>query len=107
MSATIMSNFSAHGSKEIKGGGDLATIALHDEEDGFEMRSRSSKLRGTEADERDMEILGRKQQLNASRSPYNSSQRYMADLTVQRNFDFISILGFACTLMSTWEITLV
>ncbi|MCJ1378530.1 hypothetical protein MMC17_001629 [Xylographa soralifera] len=65
-----MSSFSLHESKEIKGGGGLATVALHDEEDGFEMRSRSSKLRGTEADERDMEILGRKQQLNASRSSH-------------------------------------
>ncbi|OAA67120.1 amino acid permease [Niveomyces insectorum RCEF 264] len=42
---------------------------------------------GTEADERDMEMLGRKQVLN-------------------RNFRFLSTLGFACTLMSTWEIVL-
>jgi len=26
--------------------------------------------------------------------------------TTQRNFRFISTLGFACTLMSTWEIAL-
>ncbi|ROW01003.1 hypothetical protein VSDG_02729 [Cytospora chrysosperma] len=38
-------------------------------------------------DEHDMQVLGRVQQLN-------------------RNFRFISTLGFACTLMSTWEIAL-
>ncbi len=54
--------------------------------DGFEMRS-ISKLGGTEADEHDMQMLGRTQVLN-------------------RNFRFISTLGFACTLMSTWEIAL-
>ncbi|EFX03461.1 amino acid permease [Grosmannia clavigera kw1407] len=41
----------------------------------------------TNADERDMEMLGRTQVLN-------------------RNFRFLSTLGFACTLMSTWEIGL-
>ncbi|KAJ0118788.1 hypothetical protein J7T55_013043 [Diaporthe amygdali] len=38
-------------------------------------------------DEHEMTVLGRTQELN-------------------RNFRFISILGFACTLMSTWEISL-
>ncbi|KAL1844145.1 hypothetical protein VTK73DRAFT_2654 [Phialemonium thermophilum] len=53
-------------------------------QNGIEMRS---KMRGTLADEQDMRALGRTQQLN-------------------RNFRFISTLGFACTLMSTWEIAL-
>ncbi|KIH92615.1 amino acid permease [Sporothrix brasiliensis 5110] len=42
---------------------------------------------GTEADAREMSMLGRTQVLN-------------------RNFRFLSTLGFACTLMSTWEIAL-
>jgi len=52
---------------------------------GYELRSR--QLGGTNADEEEMRVLGRTQQLN-------------------RNFRFISTLGFACTLMSTWEIAL-
>ncbi|KAH8891778.1 amino acid permease [Thozetella sp. PMI_491] len=55
-------------------------------EDGLES-PKYSRLGGTEADEYEMRMLGRVQQLN-------------------RNFRFISTLGFACTLMSTWEIAL-
>ncbi|KAK6366330.1 uncharacterized protein PV06_00806 [Exophiala oligosperma] len=44
-------------------------------------------MRGTDADARDMQVMGKVQELN-------------------RNFRFISILGFSCTAMSTWEITL-
>ncbi|KAK5025079.1 hypothetical protein LTR13_010639 [Exophiala sideris] len=44
-------------------------------------------MRGTAADAHDMQVLGKTQELN-------------------RNFRFISILGFSCTAMSTWEITL-
>lgn len=55
-------------------------------EDGLEMRDYS-KLGGTNVDDQEMRMLGRTQQLN-------------------RNFRFISTLGFACTLMSTWEIAL-
>ncbi|KAJ9142926.1 Amino acid permease [Pleurostoma richardsiae] len=60
--------------------------AAHDLEDGIEMRNLS-RSRGTDTDEHEMRMLGRIQQLN-------------------RNFRFISTLGFACTLMSTWEIAL-
>ncbi|KAE8146687.1 amino acid/polyamine transporter I [Aspergillus avenaceus] len=45
------------------------------------------KYMGTPADKRDMNILGRAQVL-------------------RRNFRFISILGFGCTLISTWEVIL-
>ncbi|KAI9367357.1 amino acid/polyamine transporter I [Aspergillus egyptiacus] len=45
------------------------------------------KWMGTTADQRDMSALGRVQVL-------------------RRNFRFISILGFACTLISTWEVIL-
>ncbi|KAM7188891.1 Amino acid/polyamine transporter I [Naviculisporaceae sp. PSN 640] len=55
-------------------------------EAGYET-PRTSKLGGTEHDEHEMRMLGKTQQLN-------------------RNFRFISTLGFACTLMSTWEIGL-
>lgn len=45
------------------------------------------KYMGTVADQRDMSALGRVQVL-------------------RRNFRFISILGFGCTLISTWEVIL-
>ncbi|KAL2432618.1 hypothetical protein ABEF95_014048 [Exophiala dermatitidis] len=48
---------------------------------------RRQSMRGTDADAHDMRAMGKVQQLN-------------------RNFRFISILGFSCTAMSTWEITL-
>ncbi|KAH8750375.1 putative GABA permease [Hyaloscypha finlandica] len=47
----------------------------------------SVKSTGTAYDQRDMRVMGKLQEL-------------------RRNFRFISILGFACTLMSTWEIVL-
>ncbi|KAH8810844.1 amino acid permease [Xylogone sp. PMI_703] len=57
-------------------------------DDGMEMEMENrSPTGGTATDEDDMRILGRTQQLN-------------------RNFRFVSTLGFACTLMSTWEIAL-
>ncbi|CZR57703.1 related to amino acid transporters [Phialocephala subalpina] len=71
---------------DIKPGNSQVVESSSTEEGGFELRNYS-QLGGTEADERDMQMLGRTQQLN-------------------RNFRFISTLGFACTLMSTWEIAL-
>ncbi|CAK7200079.1 hypothetical protein SEUCBS139899_002767 [Sporothrix eucalyptigena] len=61
-------------------------IEMSSETQVFETEKLNSKG-GTEADARDMEMLGRTQVLN-------------------RNFRFLSTLGFACTLMSTWEIAL-
>jgi len=55
-------------------------------EDSIEMRDMA-RYSGTSQDLHDMQTLGRTQVLN-------------------RNFRFISTLGFACTLMSTWEIAL-
>ncbi|CZT00284.1 hypothetical protein WAI453_012659 [Rhynchosporium graminicola] len=76
---------------DIEGQKGDATASSHFDpiEDAFEMRSyfQQPKLGGTEVDQREMRMLGRTQQLN-------------------RNFRFISTLGFACTLMSTWEIAL-
>lgn len=45
------------------------------------------KFRGTSADKKDMSVLGRKQVL-------------------RRNFKFITMLGFASTVMASWEILL-
>ncbi|TPX08019.1 uncharacterized protein E0L32_010350 [Thyridium curvatum] len=74
---------SRSGSKDMVIG---ATNSQDHLEEGFELKDMS-KLGGTQADEHDMRMLGRTQVLN-------------------RNFRFISTLGFACTLMSTWEISL-
>ncbi|KAK4943227.1 hypothetical protein LTR66_014628, partial [Elasticomyces elasticus] len=53
--------------------------------DGYEMGAVDRRYQGTAADRRDMSQLGRVQEL-------------------RRNFQFLSILGFACTLISTWEV---
>jgi amino acid permease (GABA permease) len=55
----------------------------HDLQDG----TIELKYRGTEADQRDMSTLGRVQEL-------------------RRNFRFTSMIGFACTLIATWEVLL-
>lgn len=47
----------------------------------------AQKWRGTEADQYDMLVIGRPQQL-------------------RRNFQLVTILGFGCTLISTWEINI-
>ncbi|MCJ1302732.1 hypothetical protein MMC08_005536 [Hypocenomyce scalaris] len=79
-----MSDFSVVNDKEARIG-QLQTNVVRDEEDGLEMGPLDGKWRGTAADRRDMSNLGRVQEL-------------------RRNFRFISILGFACILISTWEI---
>lgn len=45
------------------------------------------KWQGTQADQRDMAVIGRPQQL-------------------RRNFQLVTTLGFGCTLISTWEINI-
>jgi len=47
--------------------GDIHAVATHSENGGFELQSYS-KLGGTDADERDMQILGRTQQLNVCKA---------------------------------------
>lgn len=61
--------------------------ATYDHEDGFEMADGAiaRKWQGTAADRKDMSQLGRVQEL-------------------RRNFQFLSILGFGCTLIATWEV---
>ncbi|RMZ07444.1 hypothetical protein D0862_04274 [Hortaea werneckii] len=66
-----------------------STITTYDREPGVEMSSLvPTKYRGTAADARDMKILGKKQVL-------------------RRNFKFITMLGFASTVMASWEVLLV
>lgn len=60
---------------------------------------------GTLADQRDMSALGRVQVLRVSGHQRNRFHVNKAD-TVQRNFRFISIVGFGCTLICTWEVIL-
>ena len=66
-----------------------ATVSSLDMENNDQTHSAhlSEKDRGTAHDDHMMRMMGKKQVLN-------------------RNFRFISTLGFACTLMSTWEIEL-
>lgn len=65
-----------------------ATISTMDKErNPSELTHHEKANRGTAHDEQMMQVMGKKQVLN-------------------RNFRFISTLGFACTLMSTWEIEL-
>lgn len=66
------------------------------------------KWRGTQADQADMSTLGREQVLRVRalilllvECQVNSSI-----LTLQRNFRFVSIVGFGCTLIATWEVIL-
>ncbi|KAI7362724.1 amino acid transporter-like protein [Hortaea werneckii] len=66
-----------------------STIMTYDREPRTEMSSSvPTKYRGTAADARDMKILGKTQVL-------------------RRNFRFITMLGFASTVMASWEVLLV
>ncbi|KAI6844151.1 hypothetical protein KC340_g2382 [Hortaea werneckii] len=66
-----------------------STIMTYDREPVVEMSSSVPiRYRGTAADARDMKILGKTQVL-------------------RRNFRFITMLGFASTVMASWEVLLV
>lgn len=71
---------------------------------GVELRSLSREDKNSQ-DEHDMAVLGRAQELNVSKQNPSLDRGTKLNLQ-QRNFRFISTLGFACTLMSTWEISL-
>ena len=62
------------------------------------------KWRGTPQDKRDMEVLGRHQVLRVCYG-YQPVATSLADKK-QRNFKFLSMLGFGSTLICTWEILL-
>ncbi|KAK0511157.1 hypothetical protein JMJ35_006709 [Cladonia borealis] len=74
---------------DIKGhsNGNIQTVFIRDEEDPNHVSHVAPKYLGTATDQRDMSVLGRQQVL-------------------RRNFRFISIVGFGCTLISTWEVLL-
>jgi hypothetical protein len=61
---------------------------VSEEEDVFKGSNVPTKYRGTAADQHDMAVLGKKQVL-------------------RRNFRFVTMLGFASTVMAAWEIFLV
>nr|AUW31164.1 putative GABA permease [Cladonia uncialis subsp. uncialis] len=69
------------------GSGNIQTVFIKDEEDPNHVAHVAPKYLGTATDQRDMSVLGRQQVL-------------------RRNFRFISIVGFGCTLISTWEVLL-
>ncbi|KAL4739585.1 amino acid/polyamine transporter I [Aspergillus similis] len=79
------------GSNEISPTGRINTANLAVDYAGYAEHPRKGtvapKYMGTVVDQRDMNVMGRVQVL-------------------RRNFRFISILGFACTLISTWEVIL-
>ena len=71
------------------------------------------KYMGTDADRYDMTVLGRKQVLRVRRkaaAPLNTAKPlcYIVSLELilrpQRNFKFLSTVGFAAVLISTWEL---
>lgn len=86
---------------------DYAVESSHSDpaDDGMEMRN-FSQLGGTDMDEQEMRTMGRTQQLNVRIQRCNALPVKSQLTYSQRNFRFISTLGFACTLMSTWEIAL-
>lgn len=76
---------------------------------GFEYDvSVPARYRGTSADQRDMAVLGKKQVLRVStRDEYSLvSGPYLIKI-LQRNFKFVTMLGFASTVMASWEVLLV
>lgn len=74
-------------------------------ENEYELRSES-KLAGTPTDVLEMQAMGKTQQLNVCMTLHLNHELLILILDGQRNFRFISILGFSCTAMSTWEIVL-
>jgi hypothetical protein len=59
----------------------------------------------TEYDIRDMHRLGKKQEFKVFASPARSVRNLLT--YVQRNFNFLSTLGFVSIYMATWEFVLV
>lgn len=59
----------------------------------------------TEHDIRDMQRLGKKQEFKVLASPAKYVRNWLTD--GQRNFNFLSALGFVSIYMATWEYVLV
>lgn len=65
------------------------------------------KYIGTAADQHDMSVLGRDQVLRVSMLLTSMPCALFVDHpSIQRNFRFISIVGFCSTLICTWEVIL-
>ncbi len=63
---------------------------------------RKSNIPLTQIDEGDMYRLGKEQELNVGKGSNHSCRPTLMKKN-QRNFRFISIMGFAVVLMGTWE----
>ncbi|KAL1305761.1 hypothetical protein AAFC00_007340 [Neodothiora populina] len=68
-------------------GGDAHELTEQDEQTQEVIESVPLKYRGTRADKRDMHVLGK-------------------DQVLRRNFKFLTILGFASTVIASWELLL-
>lgn len=81
---------------------DLKEINTREEDLGVDGPKVKSVVPLTQVDESDMYRLGKQQDLNVCLEVPHPSFPQITDLT-QRNFRFISIMGFAVVLMGTWE----
>ncbi|KAK2743767.1 hypothetical protein FQN57_004704 [Myotisia sp. PD_48] len=95
---------------EAEGG---TTISLADSPISAENAQNVSSVRGgTIQDKRDMYRVGRDQELNVRYHPEtftccNEVRRWINQIVLlQRNFRFISVLGFTAVLMCTWEVVM-
>ncbi|KAJ6092078.1 hypothetical protein N7467_004047 [Penicillium canescens] len=66
---------------------DPSTVTMTQADEAQSRGQVAPKWRGTQADQADMSALGR-------------------DQVLRRNFRYISIVGFGCTLIATWEVIL-
>jgi len=63
----------------------------------------AEKYRGSAADEHDMTMLGKKQVLRVQYPPIRVKDTHDDHTCIQRNFNFITMLGFASTCIASWE----
>lgn len=75
-----------------------------DDDDSFNI---PEKYRGTATDKKEMSMLGKKQVLRVCISHRVGHTCTASKLTAtQRNFRFVTMVGFASTVMASWEILL-
>lgn len=75
------------------------------EELGYDGKSDELQKGNTFVDSKDMDRMGKKQELRVSRTCAVDSSM-LIDPNQQRNFKFLGIVGFVTILQSTWEGTL-
>jgi hypothetical protein len=71
----------------------------------YKANTREDGWGDTAHDIRDMQRLGKKQEFKVFASPANGVGNWLT--CVQRNFNFLSALGFVSIYMATWEYVLV